>query len=66
MKTYFKDGKTVCDAQAYENVMYDVANNGISVRFDGKGCVTRYSVLNEGTQRRLRRNTVCARAVLPA
>ena len=49
MKTYFKDGKTVCDAQAYENVMYDVANNGISVRFDGKGCVTRYSVLNEGT-----------------
>jgi len=47
MAVQYCDGKIVFKGQSYEPVPFHVANQAISVRFDGKGCINQYGILGD-------------------
>ncbi len=47
MKHYYCDGKICLTGQNWETAFYDVSNEKISVRFDGRGGLTKYLVGNQ-------------------
>ena len=46
MALEFSEGKIISKVPFYKDVLYDVSNNLISVQFNGKGCVSKYSIIN--------------------
>ena len=42
MKNTFLNGRIIVDGYLYEDVLFDVAGNNLSVCFDGKGGVSKY------------------------
>ncbi len=49
MNTTFKDGKIITAGQYFEESVYNIANNRISVKLDGKGAIIGYAVIGEKT-----------------
>ena len=47
MKHYYQDGKICLKGQSWEQALYDVSNEKISVQFDGNGGLTKYLVGNQ-------------------
>ncbi len=47
MKTEYKDGKIVANGRLFEDANYDVANNSVTVTFNGQGFISKYAVLKE-------------------
>ncbi len=47
MSVSFKDGKIVYDGKSFQPVSYDVTNQNLIVRFDGKGCISKYAILGD-------------------
>ncbi len=48
MRKSFRNGMIVVAGKFFENVVYDVSSNDLHVRFDGKGGITNYSIVNRG------------------
>ncbi|MDR3216889.1 MAG: hypothetical protein LBT55_05690 [Clostridiaceae bacterium] len=47
MKTSCKDGALIAQGKFYEDAPYDVGNKLLNVRFDGRGGVSRYAVIDK-------------------
>ena len=47
MSVEFYDGKIINEGKSFQPVSYDVTNQSLIVRFDGKGCISKYAVLGE-------------------
>lgn len=47
MMVEFNDGKIISECKSFQPVSYDVTNQSLIVRFDGKGCISKYAVLGE-------------------
>ena len=47
MRKRYRDGKIVVVGKFFEDVNYDVASSDLHVKFDGKGGITDYTVVNQ-------------------
>ena len=47
MRKRYRDGKIVVVGKFFEDANYDVASNDLHVKFDGKGGITDYTVVNQ-------------------
>ena len=48
MRKTFRNGMIVAAGKSHEDAVYDVTSNDLHVRFDGKGGITNYTVVNRG------------------
>ena len=47
MRKSYRDGRIVVAAKQFEEVVYDVSSNDLHVKFDGKGGIADYTVVNQ-------------------